>query len=102
MSQRRRHFPRFLLHNSCKVLCNSELTINRALGIYHQHEENQMRRLPFCLIVLTFLCTPAVFSQTPPPDCACESQSLPGTCLLYTSDAADERSSVDLGGRRII
>src|SRR5678815_5936751 len=27
---------------------------------------------------------------------------LPLTCLLYTSDAADERSSVDLGGRRII
>ena len=23
-------------------------------------------------------------------------------CLLYTSDAADERSSVDLGGRRMI
>ena len=28
--------------------------------------------------------------------------SLAGGCLLYTSDAADERSSVDLGGRRII
>ena len=27
---------------------------------------------------------------------------LRGVCLLYTSDAADERSSVDLGGRRII
>ena len=27
---------------------------------------------------------------------------LPFVCLLYTSDAADERSSVDLGGRRII
>ena len=26
----------------------------------------------------------------------------PWFCLLYTSDAADERSSVDLGGRRII
>ena len=26
----------------------------------------------------------------------------PGACLLYTSDAADERSSVDLGGRRLI
>ena len=26
----------------------------------------------------------------------------PCACLLYTSDAADERSSVDLGGRRII
>ena len=25
-----------------------------------------------------------------------------GFCLLYTSDAADERSSVDLGGRRIL
>mgnify|MGYP003380739673 CR=1 FL=1 len=30
-------------------------------------------------------------------------ESLPSIgCLLYTSDAADERSSVDLGGRRII
>ena len=28
--------------------------------------------------------------------------TLPKNCLLYTSDAADERSSVDLGGRRII
>ena len=25
-----------------------------------------------------------------------------GRCLLYTSDAADERSRVDLGGHRII
>ena len=25
-----------------------------------------------------------------------------GACFLYTSDAADERSSVDLGGRRFI
>ena len=25
-----------------------------------------------------------------------------GDCLLYTSDAADERSSVDLGGSRIL
>ena len=35
-----------------------------------------------------------------------ETQALVSTavygCLLYTSDAADERSSVDLGGRRII
>ena len=29
-------------------------------------------------------------------------QVLDWDCLLYTSDAADERSSVDLGGRRII
>ena len=30
------------------------------------------------------------------------SRSQSQDCLLYTSDAADERSSVDLGGRRII
>ena len=29
-------------------------------------------------------------------------RDVPDDCLLYTSDAADERSSVDLGGRRII
>ena len=29
-------------------------------------------------------------------------QCASGTCLLYTSDAADEEDSVDLGGRRII
>ena len=33
----------------------------------------------------------------PEPD-----ELLTDICLLYTSDAADERSSVDLGGRRII
>src|SRR5678816_3388119 len=33
------------------------------------------------------------------PDTAQNSASKPSsTCLLYTSDAADERSSVDLGG----
>ena len=31
-----------------------------------------------------------------------EITDLVSACLLYTSDAADERSSVDLGGRRII
>mgnify|MGYP003381486866 CR=1 FL=1 len=34
-------------------------------------------------------------------DCSCGNAFL-YVCLLYTSDAADERSSVDLGGRRII
>ena len=33
---------------------------------------------------------------------AAEVQRQVEVCLLYTSDAADERSSVDLGGRRII
>ena len=38
----------------------------------------------------------AVVSRTPDPEVIAE--ALPG-CLLYTSDAADERYSVDLGGR---
>ena len=35
-------------------------------------------------------------------ECVPESGRRGSACLLYTSDAADERSSVDLGGRRII
>ena len=34
------------------------------------------------------------------PGTACEMKA--GTCLLYTSDAADDSLRVDLGGRRII
>ena len=43
--------------------------------------------------------------REPPPSTAQKftaSNALFSYCLLYTSDAADERSSVDLGGRRII
>ena len=35
-------------------------------------------------------------------DTALTGGAMGDVCLLYTSDAADERSSVDLGGRRII
>mgnify|MGYP007068840662 CR=1 FL=1 len=35
-------------------------------------------------------------------DIAAVTKDLPGTCLLYTSDAADDLLCVDLGGRRII
>eukprot|EP00658_Telonema_sp_P-2_P016581 TRINITY_DN16439_c0_g1_i2.p1 TRINITY_DN16439_c0_g1~~TRINITY_DN16439_c0_g1_i2.p1 ORF type:complete len:169 (-),score=17.31 TRINITY_DN16439_c0_g1_i2:44-550(-) len=46
----------------------------------------------------------------PAPRCSVDGVACPGspvpteppTCLLYTSDAADEEDSVDLGGRRII
>ena len=37
-----------------------------------------------------------------PADAAFGFGEQPAHCLLYTSDAADERSSVDLGGRRIL
>ena len=45
----------------------------------------------------------AADAELPPPGLAPHHPPLhPHPCLLYTSDAADERSSVDLGGRRII
>ena len=44
----------------------------------------------------------ATRSVTDLRELAREGAALVGNCLLYTSDAADERSSVDLGGRRII
>ena len=47
------------------------------------------------------LGTPHVYQWHEPLDDGALHDYLHG-CLLYTSDAADERSSVDLGGRRII
>ena len=44
--------------------------------------------------------TGAVVADTPP--FALIAATWTCSCLLYTSDAADEGSSVDLGGRRII
>eukprot|EP00658_Telonema_sp_P-2_P013367 TRINITY_DN1505_c0_g1_i4.p1 TRINITY_DN1505_c0_g1~~TRINITY_DN1505_c0_g1_i4.p1 ORF type:complete len:151 (-),score=39.45 TRINITY_DN1505_c0_g1_i4:99-551(-) len=44
-----------------------------------------------------------VSSQAPPVPAPAPVQTAPSVgCLLYTSDAADEEDSVDLGGRRII
>ena len=54
------------------------------------------------------MAAPAIFSRKADTSASTESSetfmlTTPSTvCLLYTSDAADERSSVDLGGRRII
>ena len=53
--------------------------------------------------------SPATAARVLPPEPApaaaphrCRIAGRCWACLLYTSDAADERSSVDLGGRRII
>ena len=41
-------------------------------------------------------------AETPADEPAMRALAQQHLCLLYTSEAADERSSVDLGGRRII
>ena len=52
--------------------------------IYHRGLLETIREIDRTIAALDFLNDPSAY------------------CLLYTSDAADERSSVDLGGRRII
>ena len=49
-----------------------------------------------------FHLPPELIAQHPAPERTASSLLHVCGCLLYTSDAADERSSVDLGGRRII
>ena len=63
----------------------------------------------FTILVFSIFISSTIFSQkdrhsTSMQDAwlSCTATANPNTCLLYTSDAADERSSVDLGGRRII
>src|SRR5450756_1210741 len=40
--------------------------------------------------------------KVPPPDPICRRCLRSGSCLLYTSDAADDLLCVNLGGRRIM
>ena len=71
------------------------LVRSRGLGDVYKRQVNHhsaMNRLGYAeetAEAITWLCSDA-------------SRFVNGACLLYTSDAADERSSVDLGGRRII
>eukprot|EP00656_Telonema_subtile_P046975 TRINITY_DN5369_c0_g1_i1.p1 TRINITY_DN5369_c0_g1~~TRINITY_DN5369_c0_g1_i1.p1 ORF type:complete len:390 (+),score=42.28 TRINITY_DN5369_c0_g1_i1:131-1300(+) len=61
--------------------------------------------LPSCVRDGTTAVTPGISvrykHECTPDDTYCHTQRA-STCLLYTSDAADEEDSVDLGGRRII
>ena len=78
------------------------LIVNTASGCGHtpqlaELEEIYQRYKNSGLIILGFPTDQ--FSQEPLEGKAIDEFC---SCLLYTSDAADERSSVDLGGRRII
>src|SRR5678809_395056 len=84
---RHRQLAKTLLLRLSLAPLNEPKTISYiwVLGVTIQHYESDV------------LCDPARTSQTLPILVGCIKD-----CLLYTSDAADERSSVDLGGRRII
>ena len=72
-----------------------DLVRSRGLGDVYKR---QRRRLGAARCADGRRCVPAVPVPVPREVGAVG----PAACLLYTSDAADERSSVDLGGRRII
>src|SRR5678815_4524971 len=68
----------------------SAVGINQAIQLY-QAQEGQLPKTLNDLVAKQYL--PSI----PPPPAGMKYDY---NCLLYTSDAADERSSVDLGGRR--
>ena len=79
-----------------------DLVRSRGLGDVYKRQEEQA--VPYegdaATETLRFIPLAAYDSATCPFCPADDGEDAP--CLLYTSDAADERSSVDLGGRRII
>ena len=72
-----------------------DLVRSRGLGdVYKRQARSCTMRRPRCCLTRTR----STARRSRPP----RATSRWSCCLLYTSDAADERSSVDLGGRRII
>ena len=73
-----------------------DLVRSRGLGdVYKRQGEGVLAKHPICQVCHR---TPSTVADHYP----LSKRELIDACLLYTSDAADERSSVDLGGRRII
>ena len=68
---------------------------SRGLGDVYKRQHMFRKTILFLLVTL-LLGSVSATAQTAPK------YGHTNLCLLYTSDAADERSSVDLGGRRII
>ena len=85
-----------------------DLVRSRGLGdVYKRQLFSIPVVIPIFLLIVTTTASTAASGQMmadnlyAPWAADMVNQQFPG-CLLYTSDAADERSSVDLGGRRII
>ena len=72
-----------------------DLVRSRGLGDVYKRQEHSRSRCPYGFQHLARL-------RKGSPEPGRHGGRSTCHCLLYTSDAADERSSVDLGGRRII
>ena len=72
-----------------------DLVRSRGLGDVYKRQH-------LCIVIHWSTSTPMLKSMASVGIRLDRDSGYTNTCLLYTSDAADERSSVDLGGRRII
>ena len=72
-----------------------DLVRSRGLGDVYKRQGQEGEGFPHALRLCVFAPLRGAASLR-------QASSSSSSCLLYTSDAADERSSVDLGGRRII
>ena len=81
------------------------MSMSRSLPTRHVPTRRARRVASAVGLVVLMIAATACFSLDPKPGSGNGMASITdvrSACLLYTSDAADERSSVDLGGRRII
>ena len=72
-----------------------DLVRSRGLGDVYKRQRSSDRDA-------TRRCARRALSASRRPSAGVFSRRQAGACLLYTSDAADERYSVDLGGRRLL
>src|SRR5678815_5685617 len=82
----------------CSTRILSSLAVGRSLRIFNPHKCSARFAAKSEVPILICEYTNEYSGKE---DCSVVTSLFTG-CLLYTSDAADERSSVDLGGRRII
>ena len=76
-----------------------DLVRSRGLGDVYKR---QLQTVGLDFLIDSFLDRPALRRHAAGGHAHVDGVVITLGCLLYTSDAADERSSVDLGGRRII
>src|SRR5665648_351965 len=100
MVSKNRTFPRPALRPSLGPRLSASRPAPAPIGFTGQASTHRPQPLQASAYTWRVYCdsgSPAAFSSAVWQDSGAPSNA----CLLYTSDAADEEDSVDLGGRRI-
>ena len=99
LSDRDRHFVTELVYGTTRMRRACDALVDRFISSEPQPEIRTLLRLGAYQLEFAKVAPHAAVGETVE---LAPKRARPFVCLLYTSDAADERSSVDLGGRRII